>query len=384
MTEIVEGRDLRTGLAVRVAIDEGRIASVDGREDAAELPWLGPGLVDLQVNGCAEFDFNAEVLEGDAVRGASLHLAAHGVTSFLPTLVTGPEERITSSLGTIAESIATCEGARISGIHLEGPFISPESGPRGAHDERFVRPPDWQLFERWQESAQGAIRIVTLAPEWPGALEFIDSCVGAGVLVAIGHTAADNDRIREAVAAGAQLSTHLGNGCHPTIPRHTGYFWAQLGCDELYASLIADGVHLSRDVLSVLLRTKGELAIVVSDSVSSAFETPGEYESPIGSSVVLTSDGRLQLASDPDLLAGSMYLLDDAVGYLVRTGLADLAEAWEMCSTRPARLLRLPQAAGVQVGAPADLVLFDWDGIAVGHRAVYREGRLVTRPVAAL
>jgi N-acetylglucosamine-6-phosphate deacetylase len=377
MTAVVEGRDPASSLLVRLRIDGGFITSIDELGQADDGPWLAPGLVDLQVNGCAGFDFNVEELDGEAVQSASLYLASRGVTSFLPTLVTGSEERITSSLRTIAQVADACEGARIAGIHLEGPFISRRRGPRGAHDARFVRPPDWDLLERWQEAADGAIRIVTLAPEWPGALEFIERCTRAGVIVAIGHTAATNRQISDAVVAGAQLSTHLGNGCDPTIPRHTGYFWAQLGCDALYASIIADGIHLSRDVLKAILRTKRERVFVVSDSIATTFDGPGEYESSVGGTVVVTAEGRVRLANDAELLAGSIRQLDEAIAYLVRSGLAGLDAAWHLCSTRPAQLLDLPQGAGLAVGAPADLVVFDWDADVVTPLAVYRAGHLV-------
>lgn len=372
----VEGRDLTTGNRLRVGLAKGRIASVEDLGQAESGPWIGPGLVDLQMNGCAGFDFNADLLEPYVVSRVSGHLAARGITSYLPTLITGSEERITRSLGVIARAADSPEGARVAGIHLEGPFISPEEGPRGAHPACFVRAPDWDLFQRWQEAAMGRIRLLTLSPEWPRAYAFIERCVAAGVVVAIGHTAATEQQIRDAVAAGARLSTHLGNGSHPSIPRHTGYFWEQLGCDDLHASVIADGAHLPVPVLRTILRAKGRRALVVSDAVSFTSLEPGEYEASVGGRVVLTEDGRLLLAGDPRLLAGSVRLLDESVAHLVRSGLSSLAVAWEMCSTRPARLAGVAGGT-LEPGQPADLVQFAWDGEKVTPCAVYREGRLI-------
>ena len=374
MTGSVEGRDLAGGRRLQVAHADGRIVAVADAGPWQGGPWLGPGLVDLQVNGCAGLDLNTDHLEPDLVHGVSRHLTRSGVTSYLPTLVTGPDERIRRSLRVIAESRA--DG--VAGIHLEGPFISPQDGPRGAHEKRYVQPPDWDLLRHWQEAAGGGIRLLTLSPEWPGALRFIESCVGAGIVVAIGHTAATEQQIRDAVKAGARLSTHLGNGSHPAMPRHTGYFWEQLGCDELHASVIADGAHLPLPVLKAILRTKGERAILISDAVALTSLQPGEYDVPVGGRVRLTDDGRLVLASDPRMLAGSVRLLHEGVAHVVRSGLVRLAEAWAMASARPARMLGLPAGASLEAGAPADLVQFDWDGRSIVPLAVYRAGRLVS------
>lgn len=369
----IEGRNLAGGRLLRVTHAEGRIVEIIDAGTADGSPWLAPGLVDLQVNGCAGLDLNTDILEPHHVQGVSHHLTRSGVTSYLPTLVTGPDQRIRRSLRVIARSHA--DG--VAAIHLEGPFVSPQDGPRGAHDRRYVRAPDWDLLQRWQEAAEGQIRLLTLSPEWPGTAPFIERCVTAGIVVAIGHTAATEGQIHDAVAAGARLSTHLGNASHPMMPRHTGYFWEQLGCDRLHASVIADGAHLPVPVLKAILRTKGDRAVLISDAVALTSLQPGEYEVPIGGRVRLTDDRRLVLVSDPRMLAGSVRLLHEGVAHIVGSGLAPLANAWSMASVGPARLLSLPCAAGLTPGAPADLVQFDWDGRFIVPRAVYRAGRLV-------
>ena len=136
------------------------------------------------------------------------------------------------------------EGAAIAGLHIEGPHISPEDGPRGAHPQHCVRPPDVDEFHRWQEASNGSVKLVTVSPEWPESPGYIEAVVREGVVVAIGHTKATTDQIRDAVNAGATLSTHLGNGAHSMLPRHPNYLWDQLAEDRLAASFIADGIHL--------------------------------------------------------------------------------------------------------------------------------------------
>ena len=240
----------------------GGIAAIRPLPDlaAADLPWIGPGLTDLQVNGYAGLDFNAPYLTTDRVARLTRALWQEGVTSYLPTVITNSDEAIVASLRAIATARAADPllAATIAGIHLEGPFISPEDGPRGAHDRAWVCPPDWARFARWQGAAGGGIRLVTLSPEWPEAPSFIARCTASGVVVAIGHTAATPAQIDAAVAAGARLSTHFGNGAHPLLPRHPNYLWSQLAHDTLAATLIGDPWHLPDAVLRVVMRVKGE------------------------------------------------------------------------------------------------------------------------------
>ncbi|MEK8126698.1 amidohydrolase family protein [Paenibacillus filicis] len=361
---VLEGLHYRTGEPIFVHIENGRILDIFAAahsNQAGSLSWLAPGLIDLQVNGCFGLDMNTLPLRPDTVLRMTRALLREGVTTYCPTVITNSPEAIEQAVGAIAgaarsyPAIAAC----IVGIHLEGPFISPEDGPRGAHPLEHVGPPDWSAFCRWQDAAEGRIRMVTVSPEWPGALSFISRCAESGVIVSIGHTGATAEQIREAVSAGAVMSTHLGNGTHLTLPRHPNYLWEQLAADELYGCMIADGFHLPPAVLKVILRMKGERAIVVSDSVSFSGMPPGRYHPHIGGDVVLTEEGRLHLADHPKLLAGSARLLKEQVAYLADQGLASLEDAWDCASLHPAAMLGLPQEQGLKVGAPADLVQVD-------------------------
>src|SRR5439155_10601298 len=192
-----------------------------------EAGWVAPALFDLQINGCAGHNFSSTKLGRESIRQVVAICRQHGIGAFCPTLVTNSFEALQHGFRTLREA---CEEEKtladaLPVFHLEGPYISAEDGPRGAHPRQFVRPPDWDEFQRLQEAAGGRIRLVTLAPEHDGALRFIERLVDTGVVVSIGHTAASGVRIREAIAAGARLSTHLGNGAHAIMPRHDNYIW---------------------------------------------------------------------------------------------------------------------------------------------------------------
>jgi N-acetylglucosamine-6-phosphate deacetylase len=361
----------------------GQIAAVDllpaARPD--ELPWIGPGLVDMQINGHGGISFTGPEATAEGLRQVTRALWPEGVTAFCPTVVTSSDDDLGSAMRAIARA---CDddpavARAVPCIHLEGPFLSPHDGPRGAHDRAHIRPPDWALFERWQDAASGRIGLVTVSPEWPEAPAFVARCVERGIVVSIGHTAASAEQLQAAIAAGASMSTHLGNGSHLMLPRHHNYIWEQLADDRLWASLIADGFHLPLAVLTVMLRAKGSRALLVSDAVSLSGLPPGEYGGQIGNRVVLTPEGRLHLADNPGLLAGSAQLLLWDIEHLVRTGLAAPGLAWEMASLRPALCLDLPAKAGLATGAPADLVTFTWQGDRVRVVSTYNAGVAVYR-----
>jgi N-acetylglucosamine-6-phosphate deacetylase len=342
------------------------------------LPYICPGFIDLQVNGYAGIDYSGTGLDGmpqgaeGAIPQAPPHpaggaveqvvraIAASGTTRHLATIITAPRSRITANCAAIAAAVRKSPLVKtaILGIHIEGPFISPLDGPRGAHDAKHVRNPDWNEFSAWQAAAEGLIRIVTLAPETEGALAFIEKLAATGVVAAIGHTGASPERIRDAIAAGAQLSTHLGNGSHAVLPRLKNYLWEQLGADELSASIIADGFHLPDAVMRSFARAKGlDRLILVSDVAFLAGSTPGIR--PWGDiAVEVHADGHLSLAGT-EFLAGAGHLLNrDIARFMTATG-TSLAEATMLCLRNPARLLGLPPSAATFVpGTPACIVLF--------------------------
>jgi N-acetylglucosamine-6-phosphate deacetylase len=305
------------------------------------------GLFDLQVNGFGGVDFNAPDLTAEQVGAALERMRATGVTRALPTLITSSCEDFAAS----ARVIAGMSDPAIAGIHMEGPYISPEDGPRGAHPRAHVRAATVDDFDRRQEAARGRIVLVTLAPEVPGALPLIERLVATGVRVAIGHTAATPQQIADAIAAGATLSTHLGNGCASMLPRHPNIIWEQLAADALTASLIVDGHHLPPATVKALVRAKGaDRTILVTDAVAAAGSPPGRYR--IGAvDCERGADGRVSLPGTP-FLAGSSLTMDRAIANTVRfTGLP-IEAVIRMASVSPAQYLG---------HATADTVTADWD-----------------------
>lgn len=361
----VTGRLVDTGEKTRVRVDDGRIVDLSAADTETDL-WLAPGLVDIQVNGYAGHDVNAEDVDAGVIRELVDAQWRQGVTAFCPTVVTGPEERVVRALRAVARArdADPLVAHAIPCVHVEGPHIASEDGPRGAHDPCHVRPPDVAEYQRWQRESGGLVGIVTLAPELPGAAGYIARLARDGVVPAIGHTAAEPDDIRRAVRAGARLSTHLGNGAHATIRRHPNYIWEQLADDRLVASFIADGHHLAASVLTVMLRAKGvERSILVSDSVELAGMPPGRYPTPVGGAVELSADGRLSLAGTP-LLAGAARSLPECVGWAARHAGVSLADAVRMASANPVRLLgsRDPAPRGeLRVGASGDVTVLRFD-----------------------
>ena len=317
------------------------------QESSGVRRFTHPGLVDLQVNGFGGVDFNDPETTADQVRHAAAVMRRHGVTRFLPTLITSPLATFSRCAGTL---LRAGEPA-ILGIHLEGPYISPEDGARGAHRREDVVPASIDDFERRQEAAGGRIRLVTVAPEVPGALALIEHLRASGIRVGIGHTAATPAQIRDAVRAGATLSTHLGNGCANMLPRHPNFIWEQLAADELIASLIVDGHHLPPATVKTMVRAKTPRRVVlVTDAIAAAGQPPGEYRLG-GLKVILDENGRVAAPGQPNL-AGSALSLDRAVGNLVRFAGVTLDEALAMASTQPAAYL------GIEPAGSLDL---EWD-----------------------
>jgi N-acetylglucosamine-6-phosphate deacetylase len=340
-TTLLRGRRYDTAQSVEVAIDDSRVASVRALTHDSGLPWLSPGFVDLQVNGYRGIGFNDPALTPEKVADVSVLMDEFGVTRYLPTLTTDGLELMGRSLATIARAIDDLSEVRlrVPGIHLEGPFISVEDGPRGAHPKQHVRPPDWDVFQRLQEAAGGHIRLTTLSAEYDQSPAFIAKAVEAGIVVAIGHTKATTDQIRAAVDAGATLSTHLGNGSHPLIRRHPNYIWDQLAEDRLMASLIVDGHHLPPSVVKSLVRAKTpQRCILVSDKTNLGGLSPGTYHTPLGD-IELLPEGKPVLAGQRDILAGAALPLCVNIAKVIEFAGIELPAAVDMATANPARLM---------------------------------------------
>ena len=250
---MVRGRLEQGAAPVEIVVAGDRIhtirsAGIEGSGPAVGGPecLVAEGFFDIQVNGFAAVDFNRPQLTAAELTRATEAMWRSGVTQFLPVVITAPVASMLATLAAMARAREEVPALRraIPGIHLEGPFLAPDDGPRGAHPADAIRDPDWDLFRQFQDAARGLIRFVTIAPERPGAIELISRLRQAGIVVGIGHSDAKEADIEQAVKAGAQISVHLGNGAHAALPRHRNYIQMQLAADALMASLIVGGHHL--------------------------------------------------------------------------------------------------------------------------------------------
>lgn len=359
---VVNGIDVSSGAAVDVSFERA-ITVVDHLIRPPDNPaFIAPGWIDLQVNGFAGVDYNSASSTHEQISNSIRAMFACGVTRFFPTVITGSPDNMSAALRHLANAKeAVAEGPAMEAFHLEGPYISPDDGPRGAHPARWVRPPDLEEFRRLQDAAGGNIRLVTLSPEWPEAPRFIEAMVQQGVVASIGHTRASAAQISDAVRAGATLSTHLGNGADAVLPRHPNYLWEQLAEDRLAASFIVDGFHLPPSFLNVALRAKGlERSLLVTDAVMPAGCSPGAYR--LGEvDVELHPDGSVRLAGGTRL-AGSALKMHHAIANVMQVAGLNLRDAISLATRNPARVGRVSyRQRGLNPGDRADLVRFRLD-----------------------
>ncbi len=378
---IIRGKNPGTESLTDVLVENGKVVQVSPHQEgsscgrnvprkprpvAGELHFGGAdlylcsGFFDPQVNGFAGVDFNSPLLTREGLRRAALSLASTGVTRFLPTLITSSHEKMVRQLKIIGEALRKDPLLRkmCVGIHLEGPYISPEEGPRGVHLREFIRLPRWEEVERFQEACEGRIKCVTLAPEMKGAIPFIKKAASHGMVIGIGHTNAREELIEEAVQAGARLSCHLGNASSKPGPRHQGPIQKQLAMDQLMASIITDGIHLPPGVVNEYVRAKGvDRIVLTTDSMAGAGAPPGRYT--LGDlEVDVGSDGAARLAG-ASRLAGSTLAMDRAITNVIRFAGIDLPLAIHMAAKNAQKLF--PEVGREIVpGHPADLVLFGY------------------------
>jgi len=351
----------------RITLDkEGYITSIE--HDAAprsEETTLTSTFFDIHTHGGANHDVMDATPE--AIAAVNRFHGTHGVSHYLPTTVTAPIEKTLAALDGIACAIAVSPDphrARPVGIHLEGPFIS--HAKRGVHPPANILPPDITLFDRFQQAARGNIRLITIAPEIPGAIELIRHCTAQGVRVSLGHSNALAAEARAGIEAGARSATHTYNAMRPLDHREPGILGVVLDLESLFAEIICDGIHVAPELIRLWLKAKGpERAILVTDGMSAAGMPDGDYM--LGTFPVKVANGRALAAEDlargKETLAGSVLTLDRAVENLQRFTGASLEIAARLASRNPATMLGLEETvASIAPGQPANFNVFDAAG----------------------
>ena len=341
------------------AIEEGTNRPDIGSEDV----YISAGMIDLMVSGYAGASFVDSGVSGSDIHSILQHLYAHGTTHLYPLVMTSSPEVYEKILPVIAAFINTeAQGKSILGVHMEGPYLADEPGVCGAHHPEFMCDPDFEQFKHWYELAGKHVAIVTVAPERNGAVEFIEQACQLGIKVAIGHTAASRQQLEAAIQAGANMSTHLGNGAHGMIHRWDNYIFRQLADDRLWAGIIADGDHLPQSNLRIWFRTKGkERIILVSDASPQAGLPSGVYEQSDMIEVRVEATGRIVVNDGSGNLAGAGHLLNKGIANALRIGEFSLAECLSLATANPARYMGLEHVGSLEVGKEASMFLFERD-----------------------
>ena len=351
-----------------VTIEEGKIIAVSSRIET-ELPLndrhldypdlvLAPGFIDIHIHGGSGHD----VMEANDAALVTIEtgMARYGVTGYLATTVTAPEDRILRALEYLGKATAQNERksrTRLLGIHLEGPFIS--DAKRGVHPPENLVAPSREVFRKYWEASAGTIRIMTIAPELSGATETIAEAKTVGVHSSIGHSNATYDEAVKGILAGADHATHTFNAMRPLDHREPGVLGAVLSDDRLTADLIADGIHVDPHVVKLFLQAKGpERAVLITDAISATGMADGFYK--LGAFDVEVRGDRCEYQGR---LAGSVLTLDRAVRNVMSFAGSTLQQAIRLASFNPARLLAITEQKGnVAAGCDADLILLSAQG----------------------
>lgn len=366
--------DLKKGFIKRNICTEGELISMASGDDTtvdATDCYVIPGLVDVHFHGCVGEDFSDANAEG-LQRIADFELS-QGVTYICPASMTFPEETLTAICKNLAEHRAkNTGGAEVVGVHLEGPFVS--HAKRGAQNEAYLRNPDAEMLACLQAAADGNIKLVTMAPEQPGGLEFIHKAVKLGVAVSLGHTVADYDTAMAAFAAGASQVTHLYNAMPPIHHRAPSVIGAAFESPGVCAELICDGVHIHPAMVRLAFRLFGaERIVLISDSLRATGMPDGRY--PFGGQEIDVHGNRATMAGHPETLAGSVTSLMGCFRQSVSMGIP-LADAVRACSYNPACAIGIDNRAGsLDIGKEASIVLLNRDDLSL--RSVIFKGNLV-------
>ena len=320
---------------------------------------LTPTFLDIHIHGAAGHD----VMSATPAQLTEIQrfLARHGTSHYLPTTVTASIDDTLAALDRLASAIeqpTPADQATPIGIHLEGPFLS--HAKRGVHPTALLQPPSIPLFDRFQQAARGRIKLLTLAPEIPGALDLIRHATAGGVRVSLGHTDATAPEALAAIAAGATSATHTFNAMRSLDHREPGVLGTVLDTPTLFAELICDGIHVHPALVRMWLRAKAGYAILVTDAIAATGMPDGP--TTLAGLPVTVRDGRASLTDSPETLAGSVLTLDRAVANLIQFTGCRLEAAARAASTQPARMLGLDRLFSMRPGQPANFNQYTPEG----------------------
>lgn len=322
--------------------------SFDRSIDATGL-IVAPGFVDLQINGAFGLDL---VSKPESMWKLGSLLPQHGVTSFLPTFISSPVERIDAAFAAFAQRPTDYSGAQLAGLHLEGPMLNPER--RGAHDERNLARPSIPMIQSWTRDA--GVALVTMAPELDAALDIVRRLTGRGIVVSAGHTQATSDQARAGFEAGVTMVTHLFNAMAPFAHREPNITGAVLADREIVAGLIVDGIHVDPVAVGAAWQAKGARGIaLVTDAVAAMGANESEFN--LGSTTLISDESGVR--NSEGTLAGSNLTMEQAVKNLVAFTGCSASDALTSASLTPSRVMNLPTQAGLTEGAPADVVILN-------------------------
>ena len=374
----INGIHYKDGKPVSLELINGNISDISRPNELIENSswYLAPGLIDIQINGYMGVDFSGPDLTVEEIKKATKALWRVGVTSYFPTIITSDFSRMKKNFTILSKAKEDPEiGCSLAGFHLEGPYISPVDGFRGAHLEKYTRKPNWQEFLILQKAAKNNIRLITVAPELDGAIQFIKKLVDSGVIVSLGHHNGSVSQIKDAVTAGARMATHLGNGCANMINRHNNPIWPQLSNDLITPSIIADGFHLNREEIRTFYKTKGaDNTILVSDALDLAGLPPGEY---------IRGERKLLLTPNvvkfPDInaLAGAASPISKCLEVVMDFTNCSLEDAIKMASLNPAKMFSLIDRGLIKKGKRGDIVLFTMKGDKIQIKKTFVAGKEV-------
>ncbi len=381
--DYIEGLSYIDHSPVRIEYADGkitRVVKINKLSGKDVNVFVAPGLFDNQINGykgVSFVDMGGELtLDGIALITRSLW--EKGVTTYLPTLTTNDKQIFLKNFALLAKAKEDPELlGSIAGFHLEGPYISPVDGFRGAHPLKYVRKPDWNEFmELYQASGKNILQ-VTLAPEAEGAADFIAKCRENNIVVGLGHHNGSMKDVAAAIDNGAKIATHFGNGCANSINRHLNPLWPQLSDDRLMLSIIGDGFHLLPEEIKVFYKVKGPEKIVITSDVSPLGGlTPGKYLNVIGDTLELTPEGAVMYPAQK-VLSGSGSALNKGVGNVMKVTGCSLAQVIQMASTNPAKLYGLKDRGELRPGMRADLILFTLEDFRMDIRKTVVKGKTV-------